>query len=45
MTIVDEQQQPTPPTHETLQKKIDEFANGIRGIQDIFLERRQSDNN
>jgi hypothetical protein len=46
MTIVDEQQQPTQPTHETLQKKIDEFANGIRGIQDIFwIERRQSDNN
>jgi hypothetical protein len=42
MTIVDEQQQPTPPTHETLQKKIDEFANGIRGIQDIFLDRKKT---
>jgi hypothetical protein len=30
------------PTVETLQQKIDEFANGIRGIQDIFrVGRRQ----
>jgi len=42
MTIVDEQQQPTPPKLETLQKKIDEFANGIRGIQDIFLDRKKT---
>ena len=41
MTIVDEQQQPTPPMLETLEQKIDEFANGIRGIQDIFLDRRK----
>jgi hypothetical protein len=32
MTIVDEQQQPTPPTLETLEQKIDELVNGIRGI-------------
>jgi hypothetical protein len=45
MTSIDEQQQqqqPPLPTVETLQQKIDEFANGIRGIQDIFwIERRQ----
>src|SRR5437016_3240613 len=43
MTIVNEQQQqPAPPTVETLQQKIDEFANGIRGIQDIFLDRKKT---
>jgi hypothetical protein len=42
MTIVDEQQQPTPPTLETLQKKIDEFANGIRGIRDIIWDRKKT---
>ena len=41
MTIVDEQQQPTPPTLETLQKKIEELTNGIRGIQDVFLDRKR----
>src|SRR5689334_3976158 len=45
MTSIDEQrqqQQPPSPTVETLQKKIDEFANGIRGIQDIFLDRKKT---
>ena len=32
------QQQPPSPAFRTLEQKIDEFANGIRGIQDIFLE-------
>jgi hypothetical protein len=42
MTIVNEQQQPPSPTVETLQQKIDEFANGIRGIQDIILDRKKT---
>ena len=45
MTSIDEQrqqQQPPSPTVETLQQKIDEFANGIRGIQDIFLDRKKT---
>jgi hypothetical protein len=41
MTIVDEQKQPPSPTVETLQQKIDEFANGIRGIQDIIWNRKK----
>ena len=41
MTIVDEQQQPTPPTLETLEQKIDELVNGIRGIRDIICDRRK----
>ena len=35
------QQQPPSPAITTLEQKIDEFANGIRGIQDIFLDRRK----
>jgi DNA polymerase III epsilon subunit-like protein len=45
MASIDEQrqqQQPPSPTVETLQQKIDEFANGIRGIQDIFLDRKKT---
>jgi hypothetical protein len=43
MTIVNEQQrdQQSSPAFRTLEQKIDEFANGIRGIQDIFLDRRK----
>jgi hypothetical protein len=41
MTIVDEQQEPTPPTLETLEQKIDELVNGIRGIRDIIWDRRK----
>ena len=43
MTIVNEQQrdQQSSPAFRTLQKKIEELANGIRGIQDIFLDRRK----
>src|SRR5690242_13370678 len=42
MTIVDEQQQPTPPTLETLEQKIDELVNGIRGIRDIIWDRKKT---
>ena len=43
MTIVNEEQrdQQSSPAFRTLEQKIDEFANGIRGIQDIFLDRRK----
>ena len=37
----EQQQQPPSPAFRTLQKKIEELANGIRGIQDIFLDRRK----
>ena len=42
MIIVNEKQQTSSPTVETLQQKIDEFANGIRGIQDIFSDRKKT---
>ena len=42
MIIVNEKQQTPSPTVETLQQKIDEFANGIRGIQDIFSDRKKT---
>jgi hypothetical protein len=42
MTIVNEKQQTPSPTVETLRQKIDEFANGIRGIQNIFLDRKNT---
>src|ERR1051325_11092407 len=42
MTIVDEQQQPTPPTLETLEQKIDELVNDIRGIRDIIWDRKKT---
>jgi hypothetical protein len=42
MTIVNEQQQPPSPTVETLQQKIDEFADGIRGIRDIIWDRKKT---
>ena len=35
------QQQPPSPAFRTLEQKIDELVNGIRGIQDIFLDRRK----
>ena len=37
----EQQQQPPSPAFRTLQKKIEELTNGIRGIQDIFLDRRK----
>jgi len=42
MTIINEQQQAQSPSVETLQQKIDEFAIGIRSIQDIFLDRKKT---
>ena len=36
------QQQPPSPAFRTLEQKIDELVNGIRGIQDIFLDRRKT---
>ena len=43
MTIVNEQQrhQQSSPAFRTLEQKIDELTNGIRGIRDIFLDRRK----
>ena len=43
MTIVNEQQrdQQSSPAFRTLEQKIDELTNGIRGIQDIFLDRKK----
>ena len=44
MMIVNEQQrdqQPPSPAFRTLEQKIDEFANGIRGIRDIIWDRRR----
>jgi hypothetical protein len=35
------QQQPPSPAFRTLEQKIDELVNGIRRIQDIFLDRRK----
>jgi hypothetical protein len=35
------QQQPPSPAFRTLEQKIEELTNGIRGIQDIFLDRRK----
>jgi hypothetical protein len=32
----EQQQQPPSPAFRTLQKKIEELTNGIRGIQDFF---------
>jgi hypothetical protein len=45
MTSIDEQrqqQQPPSPTVETLQQKIDEFANGIVGLYGIFRDRKKT---
>jgi hypothetical protein len=39
MTIVDEQQQRPPPTLETLQQKINDFAGTIIGLHTIDLLR------
>jgi len=43
MTIVNEQQrdQQSSPAFRTLEQKIEELTNGIRGIQDIFLDRKK----
>jgi hypothetical protein len=35
------QQQPPSPAFRTLEQKIEELTNGIRGIQDIFLDRKR----
>ena len=35
------QQQPPSPAFRTLEQKIDELVNGIRGIQDIIWDRRK----
>jgi len=35
------QQQPPSPAFRTLEQKIEELTNGIRGIQDIFLDRKK----
>ena len=35
------QQQPPSPAFRTLEQKIDELVNGIRGIRDIILDRRK----
>ena len=43
-TIINEQepqQQPPSPAFRTLEQKIDEFANGIRGIRDIIWDRKK----
>ena len=44
MTIVNEQQrdQQSSPAFRTLEQKIEELTNGIRGIQDIFLDRKKT---
>jgi hypothetical protein len=46
MTSIDEQrqqqQQSPSPTVETLQQKIDEFANGIVGLYSIYRDRRKT---
>jgi hypothetical protein len=43
MIIEDEQQkQPPSPTIETLQQKIDEFANGIVGLYGIYRDRKKT---
>jgi hypothetical protein len=43
MTIVDEQQQQPPsPKVETLQQKIDEFANGIVGLYGIYRDGKKT---
>jgi len=36
------QQQPPSPAFRTLEQKIDELVNGIRGIRDIFLDRKKT---
>jgi hypothetical protein len=36
------QQQPPSPAFRTLEQKIDELANGIRGIQDIVWDRKKT---
>ena len=36
------QQQPPSPAFRTLEQKIDELVNGIRGIQDIIWDRRKT---
>ena len=43
MTIVNEQQldQQSSPAFRTLEQKIDEFANGIRGIRDIIWDKKE----
>ena len=43
MTIVNEQQrdQRSSPAFRTLEQKIDEFANGIRGIRDIIWDKKE----
>ena len=35
------QQQPPSPAFRTLKQKIDELANGIRGIRNIIWDRRK----
>ena len=40
--IGNEQQQPPSPTVETLQQKIDEFANGIVGLYGIYRDRKKT---
>jgi hypothetical protein len=40
--IGNEQQQPPSPTVETLQQKIDEFANGIIGLYGIYRDRKKT---
>jgi hypothetical protein len=43
MTIVNEQQrdQQSSPAFRTLEQKIDEFANDIRGIRDIIWDKKE----
>ena len=43
MTRVNEQQrdQQSSPAFRTLEQKIDEFANGIRGIRDIIWDKKE----
>ena len=36
------QQQPPSPAFRTLEQKIDELVNGIRGIRDIIWDRRKT---
>ena len=44
MTIVNEQQrdQQSSPAFRTLEEKIDELANDIRGIRDIIWDRKKT---
>ncbi len=45
MNIIEEQeqqQQPPSPAFRTLEQKIDELANGIRGIRDIIWDRKKT---